>query len=111
MSREHGFLGRLMVQFATSPLQQMQYEIKELAEWRDLVNNGGPRPSIREARNKFMRAAFINHILVPGMMARSATHSSWPPAFEPDWSATASSAAHDRRHHGTVRAHLLCPAR
>ena len=85
MSREHGFLGRLMVQFATSPLQQMQYEIKEFAEWRDLVNNGGPEASIREARNKFMRAAFINHILVPGMMAALSNAFKLATGDEPDW--------------------------
>ncbi|MDD3582907.1 MAG: hypothetical protein PHG74_02675 [Kiritimatiellae bacterium] len=85
MSREHGFLGRLMVQFATSPLQQMQYEIKEFAEWRDLVNNGGPEASIREARNKFMRAAFINHILVPGMMAAISNAFKLATGDEPDW--------------------------
>jgi proteasome lid subunit RPN8/RPN11 len=85
MSREHGFLGRLMVQFATSPLQQMQYEIKEFAEWRDLVSNGGPEASIREARNKFMRAAFINHILVPGMMAALSNAFKLATGDEPDW--------------------------
>jgi hypothetical protein len=85
LSREHGFLGRLMVQFATSPLQQMQYEIKEFAEWRDLAANGGPEAGIREARNKFMRAAFINHILVPGMMAALSNAFKLATGDEPDW--------------------------
>ena len=98
MSREHGILGRLMVQFATSPLQQMQYEIKEFAEWRDLVNNGGPRPaSARRGTNSC--AAFINHILVPGMMAAiqriQAGHRRRARLGE-----RASSRLHDRRHHG-----------
>jgi hypothetical protein len=64
MSREHGFLGRSWTSSATSPLQQMQYEIKEFAEWRDLAANGGTKQNIREARNRFMRAVFINHVLV-----------------------------------------------
>lgn len=85
MSREHGFLGRLMVQFATSPLQQMQYEVKEFAEWRDLAANGGPEASIKEARNRFMRAAFINHVLVPGIMAGISALYKAATGDEPDW--------------------------
>jgi hypothetical protein len=85
LSREHGFLGRLMVQFATSPLQQMQYELKELAEWRDLAANGGTEQSIREARNKFMRALFINHVIVPGIMAGISGLYKAATGDEPDW--------------------------
>ena len=85
MAREHGFLGRLMVQFATSPLQQMQFEIKPFAEWRDLVANGGPEAGIREARNRFMRAVFINHVLVNGAMLMVSNIIKLVFGDEPDW--------------------------
>ena len=85
LSREHGWAGRLLVQFATSPLQQMQYELKDLAEWRDLVNNGGPEASIREARNRFMRAVFINHVLSQAMMVLTTGLLKKLTGDEPDW--------------------------
>ena len=63
----------------------MQYEIKEFAEWRDLAANGGTEQNIREARNRFMRAAFINHVLVPGIMAGISGLYKAATGDEPDW--------------------------
>jgi hypothetical protein len=85
LTREHGILGKMLTQFATSPLQQMQYEIKAFREWRDLVANQGPEENIKEARDHFMRATFINHIIVPVLMTGISSLYKAATGDEPDW--------------------------
>ena len=68
LAREHGRLGSALVQFATSPLQQLQYETQALREWMDLRRYGADPERIAEARAKLVRAAFINHVLLPAAM-------------------------------------------
>jgi DNA repair protein RadC/predicted amidophosphoribosyltransferase len=85
LTREHGILGKMLTQFATSPLQQMQYEIKAFREWRDLVANQGPEENIKEARDHFMRATFINHVIVPALMTGISSLYKAATGDEPDW--------------------------
>jgi len=85
LTREHGRLGKLFTQFATSPLQQMQYELVSFNEWRGLVANKGPQANIIEARNRFMRALFINHVIVPAIMVGIAGFYKGATGGEPDW--------------------------
>lgn len=85
LTREHGVLGKLLTQFATSPLQQMQYEIKSFREWRDLAANNGPEANTLEARNRFMRALVINHVIVPGAMAAVTALFKAVTGDEPEW--------------------------
>ena len=68
LAREHGRLGAALVQFATSPLQQLQYESQALREWMDLRRYGADAERIAEARAKLIRAVFINHVLMPAAM-------------------------------------------
>jgi predicted amidophosphoribosyltransferase/GNAT superfamily N-acetyltransferase len=85
LTREHGILGKMLTQFATSPLQQMQYEMAALREWRDLVAHKGPEANIKEARDHFMRAAFINHVLIPAAMTAITSLYKATTGDEPDW--------------------------
>ena len=85
LTREHGILGKLLTQFATSPLQQMQYETVTYREWRDLAANGGPEANIREARDRFFRALIINHVIVPGLMTAVTSLYKFATGDEPDW--------------------------
>ena len=78
-------LAKVFTKFATSPLQQMQYELVSFNEWRDLVANKGPQANIAEARNRFMRSLFINHVIVPGTMALIASAYKLATGDEPDW--------------------------
>lgn len=84
-TRNYGRLGKVFTQFATSPLQQMQYELVSFNEWRDLVNNKGPAANIAEARNRFMRSLFINHVIVPLIMTGIAGLYKGATGGEPDW--------------------------
>ncbi len=65
---EHGRIGRLLTQFATSPLQQLQYETQAWREWRDMVRYQMGEKKIAAARQRFWRAAVINHVLMPAAM-------------------------------------------
>ena len=65
---EHGRIGRLLTQFATSPLQQLQYETQALREWRDMVRYNMGKERIAEARAKFRRAVVINHVIMPAAL-------------------------------------------
>ncbi len=65
---EHGRIGRLLTQFATSPLQQLQYETQAWREWRDMVRYGQGKRKIAAARQKLVRAAVINHLLLPAAL-------------------------------------------
>lgn len=65
---EHGRIGRLLTQFATSPLQQLQYETQAWREWRDMVRYGQGKKKIAAARQKLVRAAVINHLLIPAAL-------------------------------------------
>jgi hypothetical protein len=85
LTREYGVLGKMVTQFATSPLQQMQYEIKSFREWRDLAANNGPEANTLEARNRFMRALIINHVIVPGAMTAVAALFKAATGDEPEW--------------------------
>lgn len=62
---EHGRIGRLLTQFATSPLQQLQYETQAWREWRDMVRYNMGKERIAEARAKLRRAVVINHVIIP----------------------------------------------
>lgn len=65
---EHGRIGRLLTQFATSPLQQLQYETQAYREWRDMVRYQMGDKKIAEARAKFRRAVVINHVIIPAAL-------------------------------------------
>ena len=65
---EHGRIGRLLTQFATSPLQQLQYETQAWREWRDMVRYQMGDKKIAEARAKFRRAVVINHVIIPAAL-------------------------------------------
>lgn len=65
---EHGRIGRLLTQFATSPLQQLQYETQAWREWRDMVRYNQGEKKIAAARRKLVRAAVINHLLLPAAL-------------------------------------------
>ena len=65
---EHGRIGRLLTQFATSPLQQLQYETQAWREWRDMVRYNMGEKRIAEARAKFRRAVVINHVILPAAL-------------------------------------------
>ena len=65
---EHGRIGRLLTQFATSPLQQLQYETQAYREWRDMVRYQMGDRKIAEARAKFRRALVINHVIIPAAL-------------------------------------------
>ena len=65
---EHGRIGRLLTQFATSPLQQLQYETQAYREWRDMVRYNMGEKKIAAARQKLVRAVVINHLLLPAAL-------------------------------------------
>ena len=65
---EHGRIGRLLTQFATSPLQQLQYETQAWREWRDMKRYNMGKERIAEARAKFRRAVVINHVIIPAAL-------------------------------------------
>lgn len=68
LTLEHGRIGRLLTQFATSPLQQLQYETQAWREWRDMVRYGMGEERIAEARGRLLRSVVINHVLVPAAL-------------------------------------------
>ena len=65
---KHGRIGRLLTQFATSPLQQLQYETQAYREWRDMVRYNMGEERIAEARAKWRRALVINHVIIPAAL-------------------------------------------
>ena len=62
---EHGRVGRLLTQFTTSPLQQLQYETQAWREYRDMVRYKMDEKRIAEAFQRWMRVVVINHVLIP----------------------------------------------
>ena len=82
---EHGRLGRLLTQFATSPLQQLQYETQALREWRDMVRYHMGDAKIAVARQRFVRAAIINHILLPAALTLVTNMFKAAMGDEPPW--------------------------
>ena len=74
LAREHGRVARLLVQFATSPLQQLQWETQALREVLDLKRYRPTTPDAdfekrySEAKGKLIRAAVVNHVLLPAAL-------------------------------------------
>jgi len=85
LTRNHGQVGKMLTMFATSPLQQMQYELNAAREWADLRSNGGSREAIREAENRAVRAFVINHVIVPAAMAAVTALVKAATGKDPDW--------------------------
>lgn len=85
LTRNHGVIGKILTQFATSPLQQMQYELSLIRKWSALRAEGGRPENIREAGNRAVRAIFINHILVPAAMEMIVSMYKTVLGDEPDW--------------------------
>ena len=82
---EHGRIGRLLTQFATSPLQQLQFETQALREWRDMVRYDMGEKKIAAARQRFVRAFFINHVLLPAGMNLVTAMFKYVIGDEPPW--------------------------
>lgn len=82
---EHGRIGRLLTQFATSPLQQLQFETQAWREWRDMVRYEMGEDRIADARRRFMRAMVINHVLLPAAMELVVSAYKLAMGEEPPW--------------------------
>ena len=91
LAREHGRLGRLLVQFATSPLQQLQYETQALREVWDLKRYRPTTPDAdfekryTEAKGKLVRAAVINHVLLPAALHAVTSLYRLAMGYDPEW--------------------------
>ena len=85
LTRNHGQVGKMLTMFATSPLQQMQYELSAMREWADLRANGGSPEAVREAGSRAVRAFVINHVIVPAAMAAVTALFKAATGEEPDW--------------------------
>lgn len=91
LAREHGRLGRLLVQFATSPLQQLQYETQALREVWDLQRYKPTTPDAdfekrySEAKGKLVRAAVINHVLMPAALHAVTSLYRYAMGHDPEW--------------------------
>jgi hypothetical protein len=91
LAREHGRLGRLLVQFATSPLQQLQYETQALREMWDLKRYKPTTPDAdfekrySEAKGKLVRAAVINHVLLPAALHAVTNLYRYAMGYDPEW--------------------------
>ena len=91
LAREHGRLGRLLVQFATSPLQQLQYETQAAREVRDLMRYRPTTPDAdfekrySEAKGKLVRAVVINHVLLPAALHAVTNLYRLAMGYEPEW--------------------------
>lgn len=68
LTLEHGRIGRMLTQFATSALQQLQYETQAYREYRDMKRYKMGEEKIAAAREKLLRAVVINHLLLPAAM-------------------------------------------
>lgn len=68
LTLEHGRIGRMLTQFATSALQQLQYETQAYREYRDMKRYDMGEEKIAKAREKLLRAVVINHLLLPAAM-------------------------------------------
>ncbi len=82
---EHGRLARLLTQFATSPLQQLQYETQAWREWRDMARHGMGEGKVAAARRRFWRAALINHVILPAAMELVVSAYRLAMGEEPPW--------------------------
>ena len=91
LAREHGRLGRLLVQFATSPLQQLQYETQALREVWDLQRYKPTTPDadfekrLSNAKGKLVRAAVINHVLLPAALHAVTNVYRYAMGYDPEW--------------------------
>ena len=91
LAREHGRLGRLLVQFATSPLQQLQYETQAAREVRDLLRYKPSTPDAdfekrySEAKGKLIRAAVVNHVLLPAALHAVTNLYRYAMGYDPEW--------------------------
>ena len=91
LAREHGRLGRLLVQFATSPLQQLQYETQAAREVRDLLRYKPSTPDAdfekrySEAKGKLIRAAVVNHVLLPAALHAVTNLYRLAMGYDPEW--------------------------
>ena len=91
LAREHGRLGRLLVQFATSPLQQLQWETQALREVWDLKRyrptspDAGFEKRYAEAKGKLIRAAVINHVLLPAALHAVTNIYRLAMGYDPEW--------------------------
>ena len=91
LAREHGRLGRLLVQFATSPLQQLQYETQAAREVWDLKRYRPTTPDAdfekrySEAKGKLVRAAVINHVLLPAALHAVTSLYRLAMGYDPEW--------------------------
>ena len=91
LAREHGRLGRLLVQFATSPLQQLQYATQALREVWDLQRYKPTTPDAdfekrySEAKGKLVRAAVINHVLLPAALHAVTNLYRYAMGYDPEW--------------------------
>ena len=91
LAREHGRLGRLLVQFATSPLQQLQFETQALREVLDLKRYRPTTPDAdfeeryTEAKGKLIRAAVINHVLLPAALHAVTSLYRLAMGYDPEW--------------------------
>lgn len=65
---QRGDYSRLLTQFATSSLQQLQYETQALRELVDMVRYNMGEKKIAAAREKLLRAVVINHLLIPAAL-------------------------------------------
>ena len=89
--REHGRLGRLLVQFATSPLQQLQWETQALREVWDLKRYRPTTPDAdfekryTEAKGKFIRAFVINHVMLPAALHAVTSLYRLAMGYDPEW--------------------------
>ncbi|MCR5753045.1 MAG: hypothetical protein K6G91_13920, partial [Kiritimatiellae bacterium] len=92
LAREHGRLGRLLVQFATSPLQQLQYETQAMRELWDLKRFASAVPDadyekrLSDARGRLLRAAVINHVLLPAALHAVTDLYRLAMGQDPEWS-------------------------
>ena len=91
LAREHGRLGRLLVQFATSPLQQLQYETQAMREVWDLKRYKSATPDAdfekryTEAKGKLIRAAVINHVFLPAALHAVTSLYRLAMGYDPEW--------------------------
>lgn len=91
LSREHGRIGRLLTQFATSPLQQLQYQMQAIREVRDLwryrpaAKDAAWEKNFADAKAKLVRAAVINHVLLPAALHAVTNIYKLAMGYDPEW--------------------------
>ncbi len=67
MLRRWGILGKQMTKFATSPLQQVAWEIHTFHMWREAAALGNAELA-EESRRKFINTVISNHVIMPAAM-------------------------------------------